>query len=88
MDPNDKKIIVLAMEVEPVTAIDPKFWKWADHRLDATLGTRPKISIVTRRSGTSQIGLSLWGKLTRVMGRGMGAMLWVQQSQHQPTDTP
>ena len=30
MDPSDKKISVLAMEVEPVTATDPKFWKWAD----------------------------------------------------------
>ena len=27
MDPNDKRISVLAMEVEPVTATDPKFWK-------------------------------------------------------------
>ena len=55
MDPNDKKIIILAMEVEPVTVTDQKFWKWADQRLDATLGTRPIISVVTRRSGTSQI---------------------------------
>ena len=60
MNPNDKKSSVLAMEVEPVTVIDPKFWKWADHRLDATLGTRPKISIVTRRSGTSQIDQYFW----------------------------
>ena len=55
MDPNDKKRSFLAMEVEPVTVIDPKFWKWADQRLDATLGTRPTISVVTRKSGTSQI---------------------------------
>ena len=27
MDPSDKKISVLAMEVEPVTATDPKFCK-------------------------------------------------------------
>ena len=26
MDPNDKKRIILSMEVEPVTATDPKFW--------------------------------------------------------------
>ena len=53
MGPNDKKISVLAIEVEPVTVTDPKFWKWADQRLDATLGTRPTSSLVTRRSGTS-----------------------------------
>ena len=28
MDPNDKKNSVLSMEVEPVTATEPKFWKW------------------------------------------------------------
>ena len=27
MDQNDKKSSVLAMEVEPVTATEPKFWK-------------------------------------------------------------
>ena len=36
MDPNDKKSSVLAMEAEPVTATDPKFWKWVDQRLDDT----------------------------------------------------
>ena len=41
MDRNYKKGSVVAMEVEPVTITDPKFWKWADQRLDATLGTRP-----------------------------------------------
>ena len=41
MDPNDKKSSILAMELEPITVTDPKFWKWADQRLDATLGTRP-----------------------------------------------
>ena len=58
VDPNDKKISVLAVEVEPVTITDPKFWKWADQILDATLGTKPTRSIVTRRSGTSQIDQS------------------------------
>ena len=58
MYPNDKKSSVLAMEVEPVTVTEPKFWKWEDHILDATLGIRPKISIVMRRSGTSQIDQS------------------------------
>ena len=55
MDPNDKKISVLAMEVEPVTVTVPQFWKRADHILDAKLGTRPTRYVVTRRSGTSQI---------------------------------
>ena len=41
MDPKEKKISVLAIEVEPFTITDPKFWKWADQILDATLGTRP-----------------------------------------------
>ena len=59
MDPNNKKI-ALDMEVEPVTITDPKFWKWEDQILDAALGTRPKISLVTRRSGTSQIYKSFW----------------------------
>ena len=48
------------MEVEPVTVTDPTFWKWEDQRLDATLGIRPKISIVMRRSGTSQIDEYFW----------------------------
>ena len=29
-DPNYKKISVLAMEVNPVTSTDPKFWKWTE----------------------------------------------------------
>ena len=37
MEPNNKKISILAMEVEPVTVTDPKFWKWADQILDSTL---------------------------------------------------
>ena len=63
MDPNDKKNSILAMEMEPVTVTDPKFWKWADHRLDDALGTRPTRSIVTRRNGTSQIDQSFWENL-------------------------
>ena len=55
MDPNKKKRSILAMEVEPVTVTEPKFWKWADQRLDATLGKRPPRSIVTRRRVTSHI---------------------------------
>ena len=55
MDPNDKKISVLAMKVEPVTVTDPKISEWADQRLDDTLGTSPTRSIVTIRSGTSKI---------------------------------
>ena len=55
MDPKDQKISILAMEVEPVTVTDPKFWKWADHRLDAALATGPIRSVVTRGSGTSHI---------------------------------
>ena len=88
MDPNDKKISVLAVEVEPVTITDPKNWKLEDHRLDATLGTRPTRSIVTRRSGTSQIDQSFWENLTRVMVISMGAILQAQQIQHQPTSNP
>ena len=53
MDPNDKKISVLAIEVEPVTVTDPKFWKWAEQRLDAIFVTSPTRYLVTRRSGTS-----------------------------------
>ena len=36
MYPNDEIRSVLAMEAEPVTATDPKFWKWVDQRLDDT----------------------------------------------------
>ena len=53
MDPNNKKRSILAMEVEPVTVTYPKFWKWESQILDATLGTRQTISVVTRVSGTS-----------------------------------
>ena len=60
MDPNNNKISVLFMEVEPVTVTDPSFWKWADQRLNATLRTRPTRSIVTIRSGTSHIDQSFW----------------------------
>ena len=52
MDPNNKISSILDMEAEPVTVTDPKFWKWEDQRLDATLRTRPTRSVVTRRSGT------------------------------------
>ena len=75
MDPNDKKSSVLAMEVEPVTVTDPKFWKWADQRLDATLVTRPTRSPVTDRGGTSQIDQSFWEDLKRLMVSVMGEML-------------
>ena len=88
MDPKDKKTSALAMEVEPVTVIDPEFLKGAYQRLDATLGTRSTISLFTRRGGTSQIDKSFWENLTRVMGSGMGEMLQAQQIQHQPTFTP
>ena len=88
MDPNDKKISVLAMEVEPVTVTVPQFWKRADHILDAKLGTRTTRSIVTRRSGTSQIDQYFWENLTKVMGISMGAILQAQQIQQQPTATP
>ena len=74
--------------MEPVIATEPTFWKWVDQRLNATLGTRPTISIVTRRSGTSQIDQSFWGNLTRVIGISIGEMLQSQQSQQQPTVTP
>ena len=53
MEPNDKKISVMAMKVEPVTVTVPKFWKWVDQILDATFGTSPTRSIGTRSSGTS-----------------------------------
>ena len=72
MDPNDKKISVLAIEVEPVTATDPKFWKWADQRLDSSLGTRSTRSLVMVMSGTSHIDQSLWVNLTRLIYIGMG----------------
>ena len=88
MDPNDKKRSVLAMEVKPVTIIDPDVWKWADQRLDIALGKSPTRSIVTRRSGTSQIDNYFWENLTRVMVSSMGEMLQAQQRQHQPTATP
>ena len=60
MDPNDKNSSVLSMEVEPVTATEQKFWKFADQRLDATLVTRPIRSPVTTRGGTSHIDKSFW----------------------------
>ena len=60
MDPNVKKSSVLTMEVKPVTITDPIVCKWADQRLDSTLGTRPTRSKVMRRSGTSHIDQSLW----------------------------
>ena len=78
--PKLKKTSVLAMEVEPVTATDPKCWKRADQILDATLGTRPTRYLVTKRSGTSQIYQYFWENLTRVMGSGMGEMIQEQQS--------
>ena len=73
-----KKKSILAMEVEPVTITDPKFWKLSDQRLDATLGTRPTRSVFTRRSGTSQINQYFWENLTKVMGSSMGEMFQAQ----------
>ena len=60
MDQNYKIIIILAMEVEPVTVTDQKVWKWKDRRLDDTLGKRPTRSLVTRGNGTSHIDQSFW----------------------------
>ena len=74
--------------MEPVTVKDPKFWKWADQILDATLVTRPTRSVVTRGSGTSQIDQFFWEILTKVIGSSMGEMLQTQQIQQQPTTTP
>ena len=88
MEPNNKKSSVLTMEMEPVTVTDPQFWKWEDQILDATLGTSPKISIVTRRSGKSHIDQYFLENLTRAMCSRIGAMLQAQQSQQQPTATP
>ena len=88
IDPNDKKSSILAMQVEPVTVTDPKFWKWADQIFNSTLGTRLTISVVTRGSGTSQVDQSFWENLTKAMGSIIGAMLQAQQIQQQPTVTP
>ena len=88
MDPSDKNSSVLAMEVEPVTTIDPKFWKWADQQLDDTFVTRPTRSAVINRGGTANIDQSFWEKLTKVMGRGIVAMIQVHHSQHKSTATP
>ena len=60
MDPSDKNSSILDMEVDPVTATDPIFWKWAEQRLDDTFGTRPTISPVMNRGGTSNINKYFW----------------------------
>ena len=73
--------------MEPVTVTDPKFWTLADQILDATLGTSPTRSIVTRRSSTSQIYQYFRENLTKVIGSSMGARLQAKQSQQQPTAT-
>ena len=52
------------------------------------MGTRPKISVVTRRSGTSQINQSFWENLTNVMGSIMREMIQAQKIQQQPIVTP
>ena len=88
MEPNNRKICVLVMQVKPVTITEPKCWKWVDQRLDDTLGTRPTRSIVMIRSGTSQIDQSFWENLTRVMGSSMGEMLQSQQIQQKTTAIP
>ena len=88
MEPNNKKKRILSMEVEPVTIIDPKIWKWEYQRLYAALGKRPTILVVTRRSGTSQVDQFFWGDLTKFMGGSMGKMLQAQQIQQQPAATP
>ena len=88
IDPSDKKRSVLAMEVDTVTTKNPKFWKWSDQILDATLGTRPTISPVTNMGGTSKIDKFFWENLTRVIGIRIGEMIQSQQNQHQPTSTP
>ena len=72
LDPNDKKSSVLAMEVGPVTATEPKFWKWTDQRLDATLGKIPTIYPVTNRDDTAHIYQTFWENLTKVMGSRIG----------------
>ena len=87
IDPNDSNSTVLSMEVDLVTATDPKFWKWADQRLYATLGTSPTRSPVTSRGTTAQIDQSFWENMTKLMGSGTWTMLQAQPSQQIPTAT-
>ena len=88
MDPNDKKISVLDMEVDPVTTTEPNVCKWEDQQLDDTLGARPAISPVNNRGSTSKIYQLFWKNLTKVMISSIGVMLQEQQIQQQPTTTP
>ena len=81
MDPNDKNSSILDTEVEPVTVTKTTLCKWSDRRLDATLGTRPTRSLVTRRIDTSQIDQSFWENLTNEIGSSMGEMIQAKQSQ-------
>ena len=74
--------------MELVTATNPKFLKWLDQILDATLGKIPTRSTVTDRGGTPHIDKYFLGYFTRVMGSSIGAMIQAQQSQHQPTVVP
>ena len=41
VDAPDKKISMLVLDVDPVTATDEGFWNWVDHILGAMLGKNP-----------------------------------------------
>ena len=69
MDPIDRKISVLAMQVDPLIATDPKLLKWADQQLDATFGTRTTRSPVTNRGSTSHIDMLFWEQLEKGDGK-------------------
>ena len=66
---NSKKDSLLAFEVGAVTITEPAFWKWADQRLDATLGIRPQKNNATSVSGGITDGDL--GKMSHVIAEGV-----------------
>ena len=50
---------MLALYVEPVTATDEGFWRWVEHRLYSTFGTKPQ-NIVPDMAGPLQMNVAFW----------------------------
>ena len=86
LDASDKNTIMLALDVEPVTATDEGFWNWVENQLDATLGKKP-LNIAPAAAGPPQMNAAFWESITKMLGTSIVALQDQHPQQHQPGPT-
>ena len=67
IDVLDKKSGILALNVEPVTAMDESLCNWVEHQLYATLGSNPHI-IAPSMAGPPHMTAAFWKDMTKTLG--------------------